>query len=43
MEGFALYGASVCPIARYQPRGVEPDGTAEDEDEKHKEAVSEEH
>jgi hypothetical protein len=41
MEGFALFGATIYPIALYQLPDVESDGAAEDNDENDKDAISE--
>lgn len=41
MEGFALFGATIYPIALYQLPDVESDGAAEDNDENDRDAISE--
>ena len=41
MEGFALYGTTVYPIALYQLPDVESDSAAEDNDERNEEPISE--
>lgn len=41
MEGFALFGATIYPIALYQLPGGESDGAAEDNDENNRDEILE--